>query len=296
MARAAMNCRTPDSFMRPEIFGIDPKWNSLLPLIFINVLMLSTVLIFSFIYRRRPGDPDLKGRHSSKLVGPFLREYWSWVISPFEKLFIKLGISPNVVTTWGFFLSAGSGYCFATGHMGLAGWLMILSGTCDMFDGRIARKTGQTSRSGAFYDAMMDRFGEVLVFFGLAYYYHNSWVLFLVITALIGSIMVSYAKAKGDSEGVDCKGGVMQRPERIVYLGVGSIFSPPFRQLINPNAEHPVEYLTIVAIAVIAVMTLLTAIYRTVYIFRKLNQQEGKTEKKIESQLLRKLTHRYLDS
>ena len=282
--------------MRPIILGIDPKWNSLLPLLLINVVMLSTVVIFGVIYRRRPKDPDLIGRHTSKLVGPFLQQYWAWFITPLETLFIKLGITPNVLTTMGFLLSAGSAWAFATGHMGVGGWLMIVGGSFDMFDGRIARKTGQTSKSGAFYDSVMDRFGEAIVFFGLAYFYRSSWILFLVLGALIGSLMVSYTRAKGDSVGIDCKGGVMQRPERIVYLGVGSIFSPPFRQLVDPQALVPVEYLTIAALAVIAVMTMLTAIYRMFYIFRKLKISEGKKPKAIESPLIRKLTHRYLDS
>ncbi len=282
--------------MSPVILGIDPKWNSLLPLVLINIVMLGTVVVFGIIYRRRPQDPDLVGRHASKLVGPFLQEYWAWIISPLEKLFIRLNISPNLLTTIGFLLSAGSGFAFATGHMGIAGWLMIVGGTFDMFDGRIARKTGQSSKAGAFYDSVMDRFGEALVLVGLAYYYRGSWVLFLVLGALVGSMMVSYTRAKGDSIGVDCKGGTMQRPERIVYLGVGSIFSPPFRQFVNPHATEPVEYLTIAALAVIAVMTVLTSVYRMIYVFRKLNIQEGKAPKKEPSPLLKKLTHRYLDS
>lgn len=282
--------------MNPSILGIDPKWNSLLPLVVVNILMLSTVVIFAFIYRRRPKDPELAKRHSSKIVGLFLWEYWAWFISPFEKLFIYFHVSPNFLTTLGVILSAGSGYAFATGHFGVAGWLMIVGGTCDMFDGRIARKTGMTSKSGAFYDSVMDRYGEAIVFFGLAIFYRESWVLYLVLGALIGSQMVSYTRAKGDSVGVDCKGGAMQRPERIVYLGVGSIFSPPFRQIIQPAGATPVEYLTIVALAVIAVMTVLTAIFRMAYIIRKLNLSDGKTRKEPRSPLLKKLTHRYLDS
>ena len=230
------------------------------------------------------------------MVGPFLREYWAWFISPFEWLFVKWNISPNALTTLGFLLSGVSAYAFATGHMGIAGWFMIISGSFDMFDGRIARRTGKTSKSGAFYDAVMDRFSEALIFFGLAYFYRGSWVLFLVLGALVGSLMVSYTKARGDSEGVDCKGGIMQRPERIVYLGVGSIFSPPFRQIVSPGAEHPVEYLTIAALGLIAVMTILTALYRMFYIFRKLRIRDGHPPKEKNSPLLEKLTHRYLDS
>ncbi len=283
--------------MNPVLFGIDPKWNSLLPLVAINALMLSTVVIFwVFVYRKKPGDPDLVGRHTSRMVGPFLREYWAWFIFPFEWSFLKLNISPNTLTTFGFLLSCVSAYAFATGHMGVAGWFMIIAGTFDMFDGRVARKSGKTSKSGAFYDAVMDRFGEAVVFLGLAYFYRDSWILFLVLGALVGSLMVSYTKARGDSEGVQCNGGIMQRPERIVYLGVGSIFSPPFRQIVNPGAPTPVEYLTIAALAVIAVMTTLTSFYRMYYIFRKLKIKDGYSPKESNMPLFRKFTHRYLDS
>jgi phosphatidylglycerophosphate synthase len=282
--------------MDPVIFGIDPKWNSLLPLIAINVLMLSTVVVFAFIYRRRPKDPDLVKRHASKFLGLFLMEYWAWFISPIESLFVKLGVTPNFLTSLGFILSAASALAFANGHMGIGGWLMIIGGSFDMFDGRIARRTGMTSKAGAFYDSVMDRFGEAIVLFGLGVFYRDSWVLYLVLAALIGSMIVSYTRAKGDSIGIDCKGGIMQRPERIVYLGVGSIFSPPFRQLVKPEATHPVEYLTIAALGVIAVMTIFTSLYRMLYIMHKLNVAEGKKFKESRSPLLRKLTHRYLDS
>lgn len=164
-----------------------------------------------------------------------------------------------------------------------------------MFDGRIARKTGTSSKSGAFYDSVMDRFGEAVVFMGLAVYFHNSWVLYAVLGALIGSTMVSYTRAKGDSVGIDCKVGAMQRPERIVYLGVASIFSPPFRQVVAPQVVPPVEYLAIAALIFIAFMTLVTSVYRIIYIFRKLRIAEGRPPKEVKSHLIKKLAHRYLD-
>jgi CDP-diacylglycerol--glycerol-3-phosphate 3-phosphatidyltransferase len=107
--------------------------------------------------------------------------------------------------------------------------------------------------------------------------------------------MVSYTRAKADGVGVDCKVGAMQRPERIVYLGVASIFSPPFRQIVNPGAAEPVEYLTVAALIFIAVMTLATALYRMIYVMRKLNIAEGRRIRASHSPLLQKLTHRFLD-
>jgi len=281
--------------MRPSLLGIDPKWNSLLPLVLINVVMLSTVVVFAFVYKRRPRDNELVNRGTSKFVSSFFYEYWGWVIAPFENLFIRLKLTPNFITTLGFLISASSGFAFATGHFGIAGSLMIIGGTCDMFDGRIARKTGTSSKSGAFYDSVMDRFGEAVVYVGLGVYYHDSWVLYAVLATLVGSTMVSYTRAKGDSVGVECKVGAMQRPERIVYLGVASIFSPPFRQVIAPRVDPPVEYLAIAALIFIGVMTILTSVYRMIYIFRKLRIAEGHPKKDAKSPIIKKLTHRYLD-
>lgn len=277
------------------VLGIDSKWQNLIPLVVINVLMLTTVVIFAFIRRKRGVDEELASRAHSKWLGPFFFEYWGWFITPIENLFIRLNFSPNLLTTFGFILSLASGMAFATGHFGLAGWLLIIGGTFDMFDGRVARRTGRTSKSGAFYDSVMDRFAEAVTLFGLAYFYQSSWVLYVVIAALVGSTMVSYTRAKGDSIGIDCKVGPMQRPERIVYLGVGSIFSPPFRHFFFPNAAEPVEYLAIAALILIAVMTFITAIYRMIYITRKINISEGKKPKESSSPLVRKLTHRFLD-
>ncbi|MDX1387082.1 MAG: CDP-alcohol phosphatidyltransferase family protein, partial [bacterium] len=241
------------------------------------------------------GRTEVSERVTSKWLGPFLYEYWGWFIRPFEDLFIKLKFTPNLLTTAGFVLSVGSAYAFATGHFGIAGWLMIIGGSCDMFDGRIARRTGQSTKAGAFYDSVMDRFGEAVVYLGLVIYFRHSWVLYAVIVALIGSMMVSYMRAKGDSMGIDCKVGAMQRAERIVYLGVGAIFSPPFRQIVNPTATEPVEYLAIAAIIFIAVMTIATALYRMIYMIHKLRKTDGNRPKEARSLLVKKLTARYLD-
>ena len=280
--------------MRPIIFDIDPKWNSLLPLVVINLFMLATVVIFAFKYRER-SQTDLTGRANSKWVGAFLYEYWGWFIAPLENLFIQLKLTPNFFTSSGLILSVGSAVAFATGHFGVAGWLLIFGGTCDMFDGRIARRTGTSTKTGAFYDSVMDRFGEAVIFVGLAVYFQSSWMLYVVIAALVGSTMVSYTRAKGDCMGIECKIGAMQRPERVVYLGVGAIFSPPFRQLIDPTATHPVEYLAIAAIMFIAFMSWVTAIYRMIYIMHKLRVSEGRQKTEGRSPILQKLTTRYLD-
>jgi CDP-diacylglycerol--glycerol-3-phosphate 3-phosphatidyltransferase len=260
--------------MLDAINQFNPLWFSLGPLLFINVFGLFTVLVFAFIRKKNPPIPaldELEGRHHSRFLNKWLKEYWFWVTAPIEKIALKLGLTPNFFTTFGFVLSCLAGYAFYYGRMGVAGWCVIFAGTCDMFDGRIARITQKSSASGAFYDSVMDRFGELASLVGLAAFYRESWIFWFVIAAIIGSMMVSYTRARGQAVGIDCQGGVMQRPERIVYLGVGSIFSPIFGYLFSSYLPPHHEYLVIMAVILIAIMTSLTAIYRTIWIYRRLD-------------------------
>ena len=251
-----------------------------------------TVLIFAIVHRKNESlykVAEYEKRYHSKFLGKWFKEYWYWVTTPIEKVALALGLTPDFFTSFGFFLSCLAGYAFYEGRIGIAGWLVIFSGTCDMFDGRIARLTGKTSRAGAFYDSVMDRFGELATFIGLAGFYRNSWIFWFVLAGIVGSMMVSYTKARGEAMGVDCKVGSMQRPERIVYLGVGSIFSPILRYLAAPYVEVSHEYLLIIAILVIAIMTNLTAIYRMIWIMNKLRTSSAKSDQTSEKNRKRSL-------
>lgn len=249
---------------------IDPLWLSLAPLIAFNILIGSTIIFFKLTYKHRVQEDGVDLKEHSVLLSRFWKEWCYWVIRPITRLAVKHKISPNAFTFTGFLLAALAGYFFYKGMIGLAGWTMIFGAICDMFDGRVARLSGMSSASGAFFDSVMDRFSEGVIFFGLAGFYHDSWLLFVVLCGLVGSLMVSYVKARGEGVGVDCKGGIMQRPERIVYLSVSSILSPVLAALVAPLVALPFDFLTIAALILIAVMTNSTAIYRMFYIIRKL--------------------------
>lgn len=256
----------------------DPRWWSLGPLIFINAFALCTVLVYAAIRKRNPPIPaieELDKRHHSKFLNRWFKEYWFWVTSPVEKIALKFGLTPNFFTTLGFCIAALAGFFYFFDRLGLAGWCVIIGGTCDMFDGRIARLTKKSSASGAFYDSVMDRFGEMVTFIGLAAHYHNTWVFYFVVLSIIGSMMVSYARARGESVGVNCQEGTMQRPERIVYLGVGSIFSPVLWKIFSSfiPALRP-DFLLVAAIVMIGIMTNFTAIHRTLWIYRELDKKK----------------------
>ena len=169
-----------------------------------------------------------------------------------------------------------SAYFFAEGLFGYAGWIMIFGATFDMFDGKVARMTGKVSRSGAYYDSVMDRFGEGVVMIGLVSYFRYSWMLYFVVAGLIGSMLVSYTRARGEGVGIVCKKGPMQRPERIVYLGVASVFQPIANYFLRETSLAYEPILVIAAIILIGVMTNITAIYRMVYIMNGLDTEDKK--------------------
>lgn len=259
-------------FQIPFLRSLNPVWVSLGPLITINVLFLMTLFFFWFTYRRRPKAQDVDLKEHSKFLSRFLKEYWYWITSPFVKVMVKLHITPNMLTFFGFLLSCLAAYFFSLGMIGAGGWFMIFGATFDMFDGQIARMTGQASKSGAFFDSVMDRFGEAAVFLGLAALYRGSWILYVAILGLVGSMMVSYTRARGEGVGVDVKSGFMQRPERIVYLGVGSIFSPIiayFVRFLVPSV--PLDVVTIGAIVLIAIFTNVTALHRMGIVMKTLD-------------------------
>jgi phosphatidylinositol phosphate synthase len=201
------------------------------------------------------------------VLGGFVRSWFYWFIGPLERVFLALGLHPTVFNLLGVAFGIAGGYGFATGHVVLGGWAVLLGGAADVFDGRIARARGLASDRGAFLDSTLDRFAEVGAFVGLAVLFRDSAAeLAVVATALGGSLLVSYARARGESVGVVCKKGVMQRAERLLAVGFGGILDPAL------SAQMGWEEGTVLLalLGLVAVGTVGTAIYRTVWIAKRL--------------------------
>lgn len=148
----------------------------------------------------------------------------------------KTGLTPNIVTTLGFILTIiASSILIVGAEAGMRGeyhyimWFGIVTlfaGVFDMLDGQLARITGKSSTFGAFYDSVLDRYSELVMFLGICYYlvsYDYFLSSLFAFIAMIGSIMVSYARARAEALGADCKVGMMQRPERVLTIGVSAI-------------------------------------------------------------------------
>lgn len=209
------------------------------------------------------------------------------VIDPVVKVFIKLGLTPNIVTSIGFVLNIGVAIIFILGaeegnrgdlsYIGWAGGLILFAGLFDMLDGQVARLGNMKSKFGALYDSVLDRYSELIMFLGICYYlvgHHYFWSSIFAFIALIGSMMVSYIRARAEGLGIESKGGMMQRPERVVAIGlcavicgVSSIYIGGNYKLYFPGTNfllfETVSIFT-VPIAIIAVLTNITAIKRLV--------------------------------
>jgi phosphatidylglycerophosphate synthase len=215
-------------------------------------------------------DAEVASRPASKLLGRYLRHYIMWVLGPYERSLVKLRVSPNALTFASFVVACVAAIFFAIGNFGAGGWLYLLTGILDILDGRIARATGKVTTGGAFFDSVMDRYAELVVFGGLSIYYRDSWALYVVLLASLGSIMVSYTRARGEALGVNVNIGTMQRPERLFYLGVISGLAPIVETLFGHGALPPFVPV-VVALTLLGASANYTAVRRIMHTLEKLD-------------------------
>lgn len=220
------------------------------------------------------------------------------IIDPIVKGLIKLGLTPNAVTTIGLILNIGVAIIFIVGaetgnrgdftYVGWAGALVLFAGLFDMLDGQVARLGNMSSTFGALFDSVLDRYSEFVMFLGICYYLvaHHYFIssLFAFI-ALIGSMMVSYTRARSEGLGVENKGGLMQRPERVILVGVSAIacgitaniIGGDYKLFIPGFRYHVFETMSVftLPITIMAVLTNITA-FKRLYDAKKALDQKFK--------------------
>ncbi|HEX8954108.1 MAG TPA: CDP-alcohol phosphatidyltransferase family protein [Polyangia bacterium] len=215
-------------------------------------------------------DAEVASRPASKLLGRYLRHYIMWVLGPWERALVRWRVTPNALTFASFVVACFSALFFATGNFGAGGWLYLLTGILDILDGRIARATGKVTKGGAFFDSVMDRYAELVVFGGLAIYYRGSWAIYVALVAAVGSVMVSYTRARGEALGVEVNIGTMQRPERLFYLGVISGLSPIVETMFGHGSLPPFVPV-VVALGLLGASANVTAIRRISHTLARLD-------------------------
>lgn len=238
--------------------------------LFFSLLTLALVSMVPYALgpARAGWSPDGSARKGSFVLGRWVRDWFYWAIYPVKSFAVRAGWSPDVFNYLGLALSIASLGLYAVGSLGMAGWMLLLGGIADVLDGEVARGRQMASPFGAFLDSTLDRFAEMAVFVGLAAFYTDRFALLCIVVGLGGSLLVSYTRARGESQGVVCKAGVMQRAERMLALGFGSIFDPSLCKLWG----LPVGSVLLYVLAIVAVATMGTAIFRTVWISRELKK------------------------
>lgn len=232
---------------------------------------LLTMPVFAIVARNRPMDTDVARRPTTFLLGYWVRDWLMWLIAPVERLLVAWKVSPDFFNYLGGAMGLLAGIAYAQDSLAVGGWLVLLGGLADIIDGRIARARGIASNRGEFLDSMLDRFAEMFAFLGLALYFEPTpWAMVATVLTSGGSMMVSYARAKGGEVGIDCKGGIMQRAERLVLLAVASLLDGP----ITSAFHWQPGMLLLTVISIIGAGALGTAVYRTAYIARALRAKE----------------------
>jgi CDP-diacylglycerol--glycerol-3-phosphate 3-phosphatidyltransferase len=227
-------------------------------------LILGTGLVGMRLYWRQ--HPDVAGVKGSRLLSSRVRAWYFSNLEPFEEWFVRAGVTPIAITYAQILGSLACAVAYAFGLVFSAGFLVLFSGTLDILDGKVARRANGDTPRGAFLDSVIDRYAEFVTFAGLMVFFGGGWSVWMVLLAMLGGVMVSYTRARGESLGVRCEIGWLQRPERFVILGFGSIFSSIAAQLLG--ADH---LLLMVTVAVLAVLSNITAVQRVVYVSRALS-------------------------
>jgi len=188
------------------------------------------------------------------------------IIEPITQALIRWKVHPNAITTSGFLVTVLGAVMYSQDHVRTAGFLVLLGGAHDIFDGRVARLRGMVSKFGAFYDSVLDRISEVALYMGLVSLYNqyqqstaDIGMIYMIMLAMGGSLMISYTRAKAEAMGLDCSVGLMQRAERVVLLGLGSLaFGLMWDGIVLSGI-----------IVIVAVLTNWTALHRIVWVYKQ---------------------------
>lgn len=202
----------------------------------------------------------------------FIQKIIYVIINPLINGMIRVGITPNFITTMGFVLNIVAAACFVYGgiheedSMCMLVWgggIILFAGIFDMMDGRLARVGNMSSTFGALWDSTLDRYSELVTLFGITFFFGKAgwmWSEIITFAAMIGSVMVSYVRARAEGLNIECKVGLMQRPERVVVTAVGAILAGALDNL----------WILFGAMLLIAVLANITAFWRVAHCYTEL--------------------------
>ena len=199
-----------------------------------------------------------------KLLGALEKPFYA-AVDPLVARLIRSGVRPNTITTIGTGLVLVSALVFGLGHIRIGGFLLLLSGVTDTLDGQVARGGAMVTKFGAFYDSTLDRVGDGATFIGIGAFFltgpdvaYRTSAVIACMVAILSSLLVSYARARAEGLGIDCKVGIAQRAERILLVGVCSLLV----------GAGPHALLLEGVVALLAAASVVTVVQRFVYVYR----------------------------
>jgi CDP-diacylglycerol--glycerol-3-phosphate 3-phosphatidyltransferase len=201
------------------------------------------------------------------MFGTRVQQFFRRMVERVMRPLAHLGITPNMLTITGFMLTAFTAGVIAFNHLRIGGLLVLVSGIFDMFDGAMARVTQKSSKFGAFFDSTLDRYSEGILLLGVIIYAQlhlpqqtivigtittAQLVVWLAYLVALSSLMVSYTRARAEGLGLECKVGLLARPERVILLAIGLLIG---------------QVALLWTMLVLALLTTLTAIQRIIHIW-----------------------------
>ncbi len=253
----------------------------LAPALFFLATFVGALIVYSGLHAiGRP--PQVVGLKHNQFFGRFWAGYIIWMLGPVERVLVGR-VSPNFITAISLALCLATGVAAATSHLGSAAWLFAFGGIFDILDGRIARLSGRQTKSGALFDSVSDRWGELAVFAGYTWYLHDSPWMLAVVAAIGASTMVSYTRARAEGLGVELSGGMMQRAERIVLVSGGALLAAWFAA--EADTASSATVILGGTMLICAVTSTATAISRWVIAYRELARRESGVLPEVEEEV-----------
>jgi len=180
-----------------------------------------------------------------------------WLTEPVVRVLARTPVTPSAVTWFGFILALGAAALVITSHLFAAGFVVLIAGFFDLLDGALARRMEQATPFGAVLDSTLDRLSEAVVLLAILVSFSGTPLLvLLVFLALLGSLLVSYIRARAEAVGLECRLGLFTRAERVVVLALGLLLS---------HLAHAL----VIALVIIVVFSFVTVGQRLVYVWQQ---------------------------
>jgi phosphatidylglycerophosphate synthase len=219
--------------------------------------------------------PNIAKVKHNQFFGLFMARYLVWVIQPIERLLVGGRVSPNTITFVSLLMCGACGVAAGLGQLGAAVWLYTVAGILDIVDGRLARAQNKSTESGALFDSVSDRWGELFIFTGYAWYLRDSIWLLAVMGAIGSSMMVSYTRARAEGLKVELSGGMMQRAERIFVVVCGTLLAAWYTLGDSPTAVADGTAILGGTMTLVALTSTATAINRWIMAYKVLAKRDA---------------------